>query len=447
MKINVQSSCKRRNYNSSAMQLFVGVTFTLLISYVNAAEVTKVVGPSSGDEVSKKIGLPIGDGFPSETGFSSGDGSIRETDFSKETGFLKQNGASKPAGLSKEIVIRTSVDRDSNPNSDVRNKRPVWIYSLAPRLLLDYSSEVNRLYLNAELLVQRHSNEKVLIDREDPRLMIGWDRTYESGTFGINANYTELPSRGEELRTTGVFRATDNTARVKALGAMWSHNVAPRWAVLTEGDYSDNTYSEAGSLSDYRLASLRSKLSYANSERLNTHAQLGYAQLSPDKTFRNTNLARLALGADYEFSEALTVSSRAAIYNLSGRQSDTDWEAGVKLGYNIGRMAYRAELNRELSASGVGGFQKTDVFGLGWLFNMSEVDTLGASYILSKSKKDKQVDFINSDFREISAFYERSLSGNWIGRANVGYRERDSSGTYSNGNVIGVSLTYGASSF
>jgi hypothetical protein len=447
MGINVKSPYKRRNYNRSALQLFVGVTFTLFFSCINAVEVTNVAGASSEEEVSKKIGLPIGDGFSGETGFSSGDGSIKETDFSKETGFSKQSSAAKPAGLSNGIDITAGVAHDSNPGSVAAGKNPVWIYSLAPRILLDYSSEVNRLYLNAELLVQRHSNEKVLVDREDPRLMVGWDRTYESGTFGINANYSESSSRGEELRTTGVFGTTDNTARTKALGAMWNHNVAPRWTVLTEGDYSSYTFSEIGSLSDYKIASLRSKLIYANSERLNTHVQLGYAQLSPDKTFRDTNLARLALGADYEFSEELTVSSRAAIYNLSGRQSDTDLEAGVKLEYNVGRMAYRAELNRELSESGAGGFQKTDIFGLGWLFNISEADKLGASYIFAKSKKDSQVDIVDSDVREIRAFYERILSGNWRGQANVSYRERDSSGTYSNGNVIGVSLTYGTLSF
>jgi len=447
MKINVHSSYKRQNHNRFALQLLVGVTFALLFSYVNAAEVTKVAGASSEDEVSKRIGLPIGDGFSGETGFSSGDGSIKETDFSKETGFSKQDVISIPAGFSNHIIITTGVERDSNPGQDESDERPVWIYSITPQILLDYNSEVNRLYLNAALLVQQHSNENVLIDREDPRLTIGWDRTYESGMFGFNANYTETSSRGEELRTTGVFRATENTARTKAIGAIWEHRVAPRWTVLTEGDYSDNTFTDVGALSDYTLANVRSKLTYQNSERLNTHVQLGYGQLSPDKIFKDTDIARLAIGADYELSEALTISSRATVYNLSGRQSETDWEAGIKLEYTAGRAVYRTELNRELAASGVGGFQKTDILGLGLLYSLTEVDTLGANYLLYKSREDDQVNLDKSDFRQIGAFYERIISGAWRGQANVAFRERESPGTYSNANIIGISLVYDGLSF
>lgn len=432
MKIKKLLQICHWKYNASVVRLLIGFTFVLLLPQVNAAEDTKDA---------KGTGLQSGDGLP------SGDSYLRETDFSKEAGFSRQNGSSRPAGFSKDIIIATGVEHDSNPGSDAKNKNPVWIYSLAPQVLLDYSSEVNRLYFNAALLVQRHSNEKELFDREDPRLAIGWDRTYESGRFGINANYSETSSRGEELRATGVFSATENTSKTKELGAMWEHRIAPRWAVLTEGDYSDNTFTQKGILGDYTLANVRSKLTYENSERLNTYVQLGYAQFSPDKIYKDTDLVRLALGADYLVSEALTVSSRVAVYNLSGRQSDTDWEAGIKLGYNAGRMDYIAELSRELGASGIGGFQKIDVFRLGWLFNISEVDKVGANYALSKSREDKQVDLSKSEYKQISAFYERILSGNWRGQANVSFKELESAGTYSNGNVIGVSLIYDKLSF
>jgi hypothetical protein len=217
--------------------------------------------------------------------------------------------------------------------------------------------------------------------------------------------------------------------------------------VLTEGAYSDVTFSNPVSLGDYTLGEIQSKLTYANSEKLNTHVLLGYAQLSPDKTFNDTDLARLAVGADYQVSEALTLSSRAGIYNLSGRQSDTDWEAGIKAGYNIERMSYVAELNRELGATGRGGFQKVDSLKLGWLFDITEIDRLGADYTLYKSKEDKEVDLDKLDYRQINAFYERNLSSHWLGRVTAAFKELDSSGSYRNGNVIGVSLTYDTLSF
>lgn len=453
MIANLPSSIDYRNYNYNIVQCFFGLVLFFLFSHLQAGEVKKDAGSSSAAESSTtggyldERGFSIGDGLSNERGFSTEDGSVRETDFSKETGFSKENEASKPAGFSKKIIITTGVEHDSNPGQDESGEKPVWIYSITPQILLDYVGEVNRLYLDAALFVQQHSNEENLVDREDPRITIGWDRTYESGMYGVNANFTERSTRGEELRSTGVFGGTENTARTKALGAVWEHRIAPRWSVLSDGDYADNTFTDVGVLSDYTLANVRSKLTYQNSERLNTHLQLGYGRLSPDKVFKDTDVARLAIGADYELSEALTVSSRVATYNLSGRQSDTDWEAGIKLAYTAGRAVYRAELNRELAASGVGGFQKTDILGLGLLYTLSEVDTLGANYIMYKARQDNQVNLDKSDFRQIGAFYERIISGSWRGQANIAFRERESPGTYSNGNIIGISLVYDGLSF
>ncbi|MGB7816909.1 MAG: hypothetical protein WBL28_11235 [Methylotenera sp.] len=405
METNQHFSTQHRKFKKTALRLMAGVTFVLLLPQVNAAEIAK------------------------------------EAEVAKET------TSAKEAAFTKEITVAAGVEHDSNPNMVKRNQEPVWIYTIAPQLHLGASNEANLWYLDAGLLVQRPSNEKVLTNREDPRLAVGWDRTYESGLFGIKADYLETSSRAAELKSTGVFSKADNTERIRILSARWLHAIDPRWSVLTEGAYNNITFSLPGSFQNYKLEDIRSKLSYANSEKLNTNIQLSYSHLRPDSNLDNTSLVRLVMGADYQVNEGFKIAPRAGIYNLSGRQSDTDWEAGIKAEYTAERMNYRAEVSRDLTVSGVGGFQKSDSFILGWLFNINERDRLGAEYGLNKSKKDREVNLNSLDYQQVSAFYERNLSNYWKTRFSAAYKEQDVSGTRSQGNVIGVSLTYDTLSF
>ncbi len=358
--------------------------------------------------------------------------------------FLSQVNAVE---ITKDIIINAGVDYDSNPNMVKRNKESVWIYSIAPQFQLGITSELNRWYLDAALLVQRHSNENVLVDREDPRLAIGWDRTYESGILGVKADYIESSAREDELKSTGVFTKTDNTEKIKRLSANWLYRINPKWSVLTDGFYSDVTFSRPGNLQGYNLGDIRSRLTYAYTERLDTSAELGYSQLHPEKVFDDTEMVHLLMGAAYQVNERLKLGANAGIYDLSGRQSDTDWQAGIKAEYVLERTSYVAELNRELAPSGVGGFRKLDSIRVGWEHKISEQDQVGANYSLYKARSDKEVNLERVDYGQLSVFYERRLSRDWKTRLSAAFKEQDIPGARSQGNMIGVSLSYDTLSF
>jgi hypothetical protein len=468
MRIKTPSLIKHLNYNKSTLCFITGFTFSLMSFQLSAGETT--VGDTTAGETtpagtgagtqskggngSTKKGSDFlkGSGMPTGPGYINNGGIIKDTDFSRETGASRQIEGGLPPGFSNKIIFTTGVAHDSNPALDDTNKKSTWIYSFIPQVLLNYIGEVNSLYLDAALLIQRHSNEEILTDREDPRLAIGWDRTYESGLFGLYANYFEASSRGEEIRAGGVFTGNgngdDNTQRVKAYGAKWEHSFAPRLSLLTNGEYSERVFSGGGAnLIDFSTVGVRSKLNYEYTERLDTYLQAGFVQVRPDQTFRDTDLARLAFGADYQVSEALRVSSRAGPYHLSGRQSDSGWEAGIQVRYDVGRMGFVAEANRELGVSSVAAFQKADTYRLGWLFDISERDKLNVNYTLVKFKEDSQANLEESDTQEISAFYDRIIGGNWRGQANVSFREQDRTGGRNDGNIVGVALIYDGLSF
>jgi len=351
------------------------------------------------------------------------------------------------AEITKKAILATSVEHDSNPSLSSTTKNPVWIYTIAPQFQLDITDEVNRWYLDTAFLVQRYSNERVLVNRSDPRVMLGWDRTYESGLFGLKAEYQESSSRFDELKSTGEFLSLNNTEKSKALSAKWQHTISPRWSILTDGGYKDYAFSIPGVLIDYTTADIKTQVSYLNSEKLQTYAQVGISQLRPESTFDNTELTQLIVGGTYEISQGFTLSPSAGVYSLSGRQSDNDWQAAIKAEKIIERANYSAALSRDIVPSGIGGFRTADSLKAIWNLNVSDRDLVGVEYQLDRYKKDDSIFVDKFRFQQFVAFYDRNLNDHWKTRLSASRKESYSPASSAKSNVIGVSLVYDTLSF
>jgi hypothetical protein len=355
--------------------------------------------------------------------------------------FILSQSHVNAAELTTKLRLSAGAEYDSNP-ALTANKEPVWIYSLTPQLQSNIKDEVNHWYLDAALAVQRHSNERSLVNREDPSITVGWDRTYVYGLYGIKADYRESSSRIDELTSTGVFANAANTEKAKGLSAKWQLAISPRLSILTDAAYRDISYSVASKLADYSLGDIRSKLTYATNETLDTFVQIGYAQLRPDNTFDKTDITRLMVGADSKLNENFNLGVRAGVYNLSGRQSETDWEAGVDASYNTEKTNYSLGLYREITATGFGGFQKANLLKLGLQHSSSEHDRFGVDYSFSQYKADVRVGLNDIDYQQISAFYERDIGSHWQARVSGAHKELDSLGVNNKGNIVGVVLVY-----
>lgn len=352
------------------------------------------------------------------------------------------------AEFTKRGILTTNVEYDSNPALSDNNEDPVWIYSLTPQLQIDATNELNRWFLDGALLIQRYSNVRTLVEREDPRLTFGWDRTYESGLFGIRANYQENTSRTSELTATGVFNDKNGTQKTKSLEARWQREITSRWSVLNEAIYGDYKFTDAGGLSSYSVSEIRSKLSYANTEKLNTYTQLGYSHYMPKQQLDNTDFVRINFGGDYQLTELFNYGAYAGAYKISGQQSDTGWEAGLKTRYDSNeRMSYLVELSRSLGAGGVGGFQKSDALKLSGIYIVSDKDTTGLDYSLNKSKQDNQINVVAVDYQQLGVFYERKLTNNWQARLTAVHKQVDSSSVSARASVFGIALIYDTLSF
>lgn len=350
------------------------------------------------------------------------------------------------ADFGKRIIVTSMAEHDSNPAMVENDKKPVWIFSLIPQVQLDLKDDLNRWYLDAALLVQRHSNQDELVNREDPRVSIGWDRIYESGLFGIKADYQESSARVAELNNTGVFSNKDNNQKNKVLSAKWQHDFAPRWSLLTEGSYTDVSYSATGQLDNYTVGAIKSELGYKNTEKLSTRILLGYVLLSPEQNLGDTRVKRVVLGADYQVNEAFSLSSSAGVHNLSGRQSDTDWEGALKAEYTTEHVSYSAGIARDVTASGVGA-RKVDTLRLAGKYNLTERDHIGANYSFDQYKKDAETGVNQLNAQTIGMFYERDISERWQARISANHKKLDSNVSNAQGDVIGFTLVYDTLNF
>jgi hypothetical protein len=72
---------------------------------------------------------------------------------------------------------------------------------------------------------------------------------------------------------------------------------------------------------------------------------------------------------------------------------------------------------------------------------------LGVDYVLSKSKRDAQVNLTPVDFLQIGGFYEFDFSDKFKTRFYATYKDQETDSTKSHGNLIGISLTYNTLSF
>jgi hypothetical protein len=350
--------------------------------------------------------------------------------------------ANAAAETTKKISITAGVEYDSNPSLVEDDPIPVWTYTFAPHLMVDSTDGVNRVFLDSLLLVQRYSNEEVLAAREDPKVRIGWERFYESGYVGITGGYEKTSAIIEELAATGVVTNTGATTTTAILEAKWKHDINSRWSVFTEGGNLNSDYSADAGLGSYNVLAIGSTLTYNYSEKVDAYAKLGYAHYHPNATFENTDFVHLVLGADYEIKDGFVLSPHAGVYNLSGQQSDTSWEAGIIATYTAERMTYAAALNRELAPAGVGGFQKTDSLTAALGYDISERNSIGVGYGLYKSRRDSQIELDWLNFQHIGVFYDHTLSSHWESHFYFDHKMQDLPGVQSHGNVIGVSLVY-----
>lgn len=341
--------------------------------------------------------------------------------------------------LLQQASVSLGTELDTNPTLSSSDKQSIWRYTASPRYVISAVQKQNRFYMDGSLLIQRSSNKKISIDREDPSLSSGWTRDYDRGQYGIVTRYNKSSTRDSEFTRSGIV-ASDGTSVSKSIAANWSHLLTDRLNLTTGGQYLKTDFSGT-SLNSYTTKGINLGLSYELTEKLSPFINLDYTKYIPNNPVsQKTNSTNYSIGIKYALRSQLNLSTAMGISHVSSVGSKLIANAG--LSYLGERYNLAASAGRSVSASGLGGFQESDNLTVGYSYDLSQVSKLGVDLSWGKNRSIN-----DSENRQISGFYTRELTPYWQMRLNAQTKQLIGVDRNSNANVFGVLFIYSTPEF
>jgi predicted porin len=343
----------------------------------------------------------------------------------------------------QQFSLPLGIEHDSNPTLVENNKQSIWLYTASPTYTISAVDNQNRWYGTLGVRLQRSSDKNISVDREDPDLVAGWEKELERGSFKLVGNYNESSTRTTELRTTGLVNQ-DLTATRKSLAADWTRLLTERLSFALGAELLKNSY-DAPSFTGYSTRSLDSSLNYQVNEKLTTFVSAGYIKYKSDSqvglVVSNTqNSQNYLVGITYLFSPQLDFSVAIGVNHTSSAGSGK--LANASFNYSADRHQINGAAGRSVAASGIGDFQESDSYSLGYSYMLSDKSDIGTafSYQKNNSLNTNETVFLNG-------FYSRSLSDRWALRLSLDLRKQKTETQTANGEVAGLTLIYNTQEF
>jgi hypothetical protein len=343
----------------------------------------------------------------------------------------------------QQVSVPLSVVHDNNLTLTDIDKQSVWLYTAAPTYTISAVENQNRWFSTIGVRFQRSSNKEISADREDPSLLVGWNRQYENGTFNLVANYNESSTRITELRTTGLVNQ-DLTATTKSIAADWSRLLTERLNFTLGADLTKTSFDTAGFIGS-TTKSIDSSLAYQVNEKLNTFINLAFTNFNSDAQAgfvgSNSIYSRNYLaGITYSYSSELELSAAAGVNNISS--AGRGKVGRISFNYRPERYQLSGDFERANAPSNIGDFQESDRYTLGYSYALSNISTLGTnfSYIKNNSLFANKTTFLN-------VFYTRELSDYWQMRLSIDARKQKTDIQSANGEAAGITFIYNTPEF
>ena len=339
----------------------------------------------------------------------------------------------------QQASVPMGVEHDTNPIMSSTDRQSIWRYIATPRYSISAVSDRNRWYSDVSLRLERSSDKRLSVDREDPNVVVGWERDSERDRFSLIGRYNKASTRFTEFDETGLV-VNDASSSTRSVAANWSRLLTEKLNFSLGGQYLKTSYS-GGNFTGYSTKSLNSTLTYDLNERVRPFIQLGLTDFNPDgQGRRNTKSQNYLVGAHVDISSRLNVSASAGINHLSSVGNARI--ANTNFNYLGERYSLRGSLERSVSASSIGNFQESDRLSLGYNYDLSDKSRLGADFSWRKNNS-----LNDSETKQLSGFYSRDLTEFWQMRLLLQTRNLKSTNRNANGNVAGITFTYNIPEF
>lgn len=336
---------------------------------------------------------------------------------------------------------RMSTEFDTNPGMSPVYRGGIWRALFEPSYMLTRTTGASEWKAGFALQVARSSNKAISLDREDPSVSLDWRHRSEVGEFGIVARYDQVATRTSETDATGRV-ATDSTRASRTLSASWSRALSERSALSVNSAYSSVAY-RRGAYVDYATLSTGMKFSYEWSESIAPFISLSSADQTPAGGGVSSRHTNVLLGMNWKVLEHLESTIQAGKSKSSGTGGNNSSQGGVAARYAAQRTRLSLNADRQVSASGLGGFVTADQLNGSWGYDLNEHSSVGISAGWRKNRS------ITDDVsRNADVWLQRELNSFWNLRAH--YLHRTRTGGVVGGatsDMLGLALNYTHSDF
>jgi hypothetical protein len=364
---------------------------------------------------------------------------LRSTGAATAILILPCSGAAYAATWQSTIAIPTTVEYDSNPvlvpDAD---KKGVTRTIIAPDLSLVGTSGRDQWNVGLGLNVVRSSDTSIVKDREDPRLLLGWQRETEKGAYGLTASYVESSTLSSEVQETGVI-TTDGTQKQWTVGGNWRTALTERSSLEDVVEYTSVDY-DINTLTPYDELSNRLGWNYAWSERVELFTRLAVSRYEPQSGsgISSSNSYTPTTGLNFKISERLEGTAYVGANQVSGSDSGPTGQGGFNLHYTGERFDSSFDASRSTIANGDGGFVESDNLRGTVSYSLSELSRVGLDTSWQKFKGTQP-----GNLRTFNAWASREISPFWVARLSYTYKQRQEDGfPDASANVVGLTLTY-----
>jgi len=340
--------------------------------------------------------------------------------------------------LQQSLTLPLSLEYESNPRLSSNNQQSARRTTLIPAYTLMATQGNDQFSIDLGLNIERSSNQSASADREDPSVGLGWSHTYETGQYGLTANFSEQSTRISEFDDTGLS-TNDNTRQSSSIGGNWSTALSDRYTFTLNGNVTkaefDNT---TASLNDFKNKNVNAQLGYSVNEQIESYVRVAFSRFEP-ATGNKSNTRSIVLGADWDMSEQLSVNGNLGI-NKTG--SDSGWQAMLDANYMTARTQTQFGLSRSRSPSSAGIINESNQLSAAWSYDLSEKESVGVSFNYQENLSANE-----SETMRLSASYTRALAPEWDFSVSAQHRNRNDATSDVSSNTLTATIIYKLSDF
>jgi hypothetical protein len=344
----------------------------------------------------------------------------------------------------QSVSLPTTLDYDSNLPLSTPKKQSVSRLILVPAYSLVGNYGINELQAGLGLHIERSSDQRVSMNREDPNLLLGWRRLTETGEYSLTTTYDQVSSRAAELQNTGGI-GTDSTQKTAALRGLWRSAITELSTLTADADFKNVSY-DTGTQTNYNNLAAGIKWDYVWSERIEPFLRFSVSHYDPDKTTATAGKSdyyTTTVGVKVKASEHLELTAQGGPSIVSASATKTGWQGNFDMRYQGDRYDAALNMGRSVTVSGNGGFVAADRVAGTFNYAINERSGLGFSASWQDNKGDN-----SNTMQQLGAWASRELSPFLYVRLSYQHKLRRQSGQPdASADVLGLTLIYSLSGF